>query len=57
VPLRLAVSYVTQAEKPGYITLLSDRQINAGLNSDRFTFNAPGGAMKAEPLKRTAGKK
>jgi len=57
VPMRLAVSYVTQAEKPGYITELSDWQINAGVNRDRFTFNAPGGAMKAELLKRTAAEK
>jgi hypothetical protein len=55
VPLRLAVSYVTHAEKPGYITVLSDWQLNAGLNKDRFTFNAPGGATKANLLKRTVG--
>ena len=52
VPLRLAVTYVLHAERPGFITILSNWKMDAKPSAGQFTFHAPSGAKKVTLLKK-----
>lgn len=56
LPMRLVVSYVTVAERPGFIATLRDWKINQPIAGGRFTASMPAGAKRKAFLKKKAGK-
>ena len=52
VILRMAVTYVTQAERPGFITFMSNWKVNGEVHASRFKPDLPKGAKRQKFLKK-----
>ena len=52
VILRMAVTYVTQAERPGYVTVMGNWKVNGEVQASLFTPNVPKGARRQKFLKK-----
>jgi len=52
VILRMAVTYVTQAERPGYVTIMGNWKVNSEVQASLFTPNVPKGARRQKFLKK-----